>query len=269
MLKEPIYKISFLVDKNELKLLKEACLCGAGADKNIKNAVKEGDKYHIEFLCEELDDLAGYIASCANHEKSESKQHKWDKLFGKIDGLLELSKNLSHRIKHDAPKKYPQQMMYYTFDIWIEKQGCTQFPGKVLRKIRIPGSKSLYNFARVITGAFGFYFDHCFGFYDTLIDRANCKKAFELFVDIGEEPTNHIAKGVKNTKIAQAFEKPGEKMIFLFDYGDGWQFNFELKEIKHVPKWNLDPVILESIGEAPEQYPPCKDEPLDEENKAN
>ncbi len=239
--------------------MEESCLYGAGADKHIKTAVREDDKYRLEFLYEELDDLAGYIANCANHEESESKQSKWDKLYDKINSLLKLSKNMFRRIEQNPHKKYPPQMMYYLFDIWIERQGGAQFSSKALRKIRIPGSKSLYNFARVITGAFGFYFDHCFGFYDTLRDRENCKKAFELFVDVGEEPTRRVAKGVKKAKIAQAFEKPGEKMIFLFDYGDGWQFNVELKEIQYIPKWNLDPVILESIGEAPEQYPPCEE----------
>lgn len=73
---EPIRKIAFLVDKNELKLLEEACLYGADADKNLEKAVKEGDKHRIEFLYEELDDLAGYIAHCANHEESERKQDK-------------------------------------------------------------------------------------------------------------------------------------------------------------------------------------------------
>ncbi|MBI3007958.1 MAG: hypothetical protein HYY56_00300, partial [Candidatus Omnitrophica bacterium] len=95
---------------------------------------------------------------------------------------------------------------------------------RITRKIQIERTKSLYNFAKVITQAFGFQFDHCFGFYDTLKDKMNCKKAFELFVDIGEEPTNGVAKGVKKVKISQAFKHIGEKLIFLFDYGDGWQF---------------------------------------------
>ena len=107
--------------------------------------------------------------------------------------------------------------------------------------------------------AFDFEFDHCFGFYDTLKNRKNSKKMFELFVDIGEE-SRPQAKGVKKTKIAQVFKDIGEKMIFLFDYGDGWKFNVELLEIRTAPKGDLKPVILESIGKAPLQYLPCEDE---------
>lgn len=73
---------------------------------------------------------------------------------------------------------------YYIFNIWLWGDENYTNDKKIIRKIRIAGTKSLYNFAKVITQAFGFEFDHCFGFYDTLRDRKNCKKAFELFVDI-------------------------------------------------------------------------------------
>ena len=52
----------------------------------------------------------------------------------------------------------------------------------------------------------------------------------------------------------------GETMLFLFDYGDEWRFQVELKEIRKADKSNLKQVILESIGKAPIQYPPCEDE---------
>ena len=161
----------------------------------------------------------------------------------------------------ESSKKTPKYALeHYIFHVWLygDEKGADE--KKIIRKIQIAGTKSLYNFAKVITQAFGFYFDHCFGFYDTLKDGLNCKKAFELFVDIGEEPTNGIAKGVKKVKISQSFKHIGEKMIFLFDYGDGWQFNVELKEIRNAEKRDLKPVILESIGKAPLQYPPCEDE---------
>lgn len=56
-------------------------------------------------------------------------------------------------------------------------------------------------------------------------------------------------------------------MIFLFDYGDGWQFTVELKERRNAEKWDLKPVILERIGKAPLQYPPCEDEIENDEER--
>ena len=161
----------------------------------------------------------------------------------------------------ESPKKMSKRALeYYIFEVWLYGVADCTAEKRIIRQIQIAKTKSLYNFAKVITQAFGFQFDHCFGFYDTLKDKMNCKKAFELFVDIGEEPTNGVAKGVKKVKISQAFKHIGEKLIFLFDYGDGWQFNVELKEIRNAEKWDLKPVILESIGKAPLQYPPCEDE---------
>lgn len=108
-----IRKIAFLVDLNEMKLIEEACLYGASADSHLKNAVKEGDKFRLEFLYDDLDDLAGYIASCANHEKSERKQDKWDKFSSKIEGFLKLSDRMSQRSNQNGSKyrsgEYPQQ----------------------------------------------------------------------------------------------------------------------------------------------------------------
>lgn len=161
----------------------------------------------------------------------------------------------------ESSKKAPKSALeYYIFNVWLygEEKGAGE--KTIIRKIQIVGTKSLYNFAKVITQAFGFQFDHCFGFYDDLKDVRNCKKSFELFVDTGEVPPGGSVQGVKKTKISQAFMNVGEKMLFLFDYGDEWRFQVELKERRNAEKRDLKPVILESIGKAPLQYPPCEDE---------
>ena len=151
------------------------------------------------------------------------------------------------------------KLKHYIFDVWIEDSGPYDLKETVLREIKMAETKSLYNFAKVITQAFGFYFDHCFGFYDNFQRYHDSKKAYELFPDIGEEPLFSAVKGVKRTRISTAFKNLGEKMLFLFDYGDGWRFTVELKWITNAERWDLKPVVLESIGKAPEQYPPCED----------
>lgn len=248
-------KISFLVTKRELKLLEETCLYGADADANLETAVPEKDQYRLTFSYEELDDLAGFAAACANHETSRRKRDQFDELCDKINSFLKLSDSLRGRSLEDLIKPKRPALNYFIFDVWLEREKGE----KILRRIQIAESKSLYNFAKVITQAFGFYFDHCFGFYDNLQRYHNSQKAYELFVDIGEEPLRPGTKGVKKTRIIQAFKTPGDKMLFLFDYGDGWYFTVELKEIRQAEKWDLKPKILESIGKAPVQYPPCED----------
>jgi len=146
---------------------------------------------------------------------------------------------------------------YYIFDVRLEECGIYEAVNRVVRKIKISGSKSLYEFARIINKAFGFSFDHAFGFYDTFGNLRDAKKAYELFVDAGEEASPG-AQGVKKTKISQVFVNRGEKILFLFDYGDEWRFSVELKEIRRTEEKESDPVILESTGKAPKQYPPCE-----------
>lgn len=147
----------------------------------------------------------------------------------------------------------------YTFDVWLYGDENRTEDKKIIRRIQIPGSKSLFNFAKAIIAAFDFQFDHCFGFYDHLKDKRNRKKVFELFVDLGEE-SSAGAKGVRKTTVSQAFDAISEKLVMLFDYGDGWQFNMELKEIQKGGKGNAKAVVLESIGAAPLQYPPMNEE---------
>ena len=69
-----------------------------------------------------------------------------------------------------------------------------------------------------------------------------------------------LTTALASTKISQAFEATGEKMLFLFDYGAEWRFAVESNEIKNAGERNSKPVILESIGKAPEQYPGCEGE---------
>ncbi|OGS44961.1 MAG: hypothetical protein A2539_04605 [Elusimicrobia bacterium RIFOXYD2_FULL_34_15] len=146
-----------------------------------------------------------------------------------------------------------QTIKIYIFEIWLEEN-----EGKVSRRIQIAGKDALYNFAKIITKSFGFYFDHCFGFYDNFNRLNNSTKAFELFVDVGETPLSEITKGVKKTKVSQAFENIGEKMLFFFDYGDEWRFTVKLIDIKDVSKdIKIKPAVLQKIGKSPMQYPSC------------
>ena len=256
-------RITFLVTKNEMALLEEACEYGADADQNLELAIPVKDnKYQLYFLYEELDDLAGFVAASANHEESRKKQDQWDKLCDKIEKHLKAAEKANSTPDlTELSRVKGRNRKDFVFDVWVRKgHGLDYLDRTILRKIQISGAKSLYNFAHAITQAFGFYLDHCFSFGDNLERDGDSKRAYELFVDIGEEPVCPGAKGVKKTKISQAFKTPGEKMLFFFDYGDNWHFIVDLKEIKPAQSRDLKPLILQSVGEAPLQYPPLKEE---------
>lgn len=123
------------------------------------------------------------------------------------------------------------------------------------RDIEIEAAQSLYRLAQAIVAAFGFDFDHAFGFYTGLTERTISRQypKYELFADMGEADPGVL--GVKKTKVTQAFPSVGHILVFLFDYGDGWHFRVKLtKAGKKLAKTKY-PRVIASRGEAPEQYP--------------
>lgn len=126
------------------------------------------------------------------------------------------------------------------------------------REVAMLDKQTLYDFAEAINDAFGFMFDHCFGFYSNLGEREmyDSDEMYELFTDLEDVDSTPGAQGVEATAISQAFQEKGKEMLFYFDYGDGWRFRVCLKDIQR-PKENRSyPVLLGGEEESPEQYPP-------------
>jgi Plasmid pRiA4b ORF-3-like protein len=115
--------------------------------------------------------------------------------------------------------------------------------------------------------AFEFDFDHAFGFFSKLTGHIyDSPVRYELFADLDDEPfadRNRRSKAgsVKRTTVAQAFPEVGSKMLFLYDYGDNWEFQVEVIGVgEKVPKTRY-PKVLAVVGKAPPQYPdPDEDE---------
>jgi hypothetical protein len=124
--------------------------------------------------------------------------------------------------------------------------------------LEVAGNMTLYNFAKRIVKVFNFDFDHCFCFTSNLKNpHQPADKLFELFADLDDVENTEGAFGVKGYSIDDAFEKVGDKMLFLFDYGDGWLFDIKCidnsEEVIRTSRnfWKL----IETHGENPEQYP--------------
>lgn len=132
---------------------------------------------------------------------------------------------------------------------------------KIWRDIAILGSQNLYNFAESIVDAFGFNFDHCFGFFDNFKNWAKSATKYELFADLPEiRQENPYSKSVKKTEIKQVFRNKDDRMLFLFDYGDNWEFIVKLKNVEEPDFKKSYPWSIESVGKAPEQYPASEEE---------
>lgn len=130
---------------------------------------------------------------------------------------------------------------------------------KITREIEVLENANLYRLAETIIDSYGFDFDHCFGFFSKIAESHyfDSEKKYELFTDLIEEGENLEptgAESVKKTKIKDVWQKIGDKMLFLFDYGDCWQFIIELKSFGEKDLNKKYPLILKKIGKSPKQY---------------
>jgi hypothetical protein len=125
----------------------------------------------------------------------------------------------------------------------------------IYREIEIEGSKSLYRLAQAIVSAFGFNFDHAFGFYSGLKPATMMRTSprYELFADMGDADPGVLS--VKKTKVGEAFPDIGHTLLFLFDYGDDWLFRVKLEKTAKKIATVRYPRVVASHGEAPAQYP--------------
>ena len=135
----------------------------------------------------------------------------------------------------------------------------------ILRDIEVPASRRLFDLAKAIVSAFDFDFDHAFGFYSQLMGEGVMRShpKYELFADIGEETD---ADSVKRTRVEKAFPAVGDKMLFLFDYGDDWRFVVDLISFGRLDPKAGYPKLLRQEGASPEQYKFWDDEDDSEEN---
>lgn len=123
----------------------------------------------------------------------------------------------------------------YTFKVSLSK--------RLWRKINVSYKHSLDDLHIAIQEAFDFNNDHLYAF----------------FVD-GNRPiycADAESKGItaEETTIADLALYKGQKLLYLFDFGDEWEFDVELLSIDKKSALPIKPVIVEAKGESPEQYP--------------
>lgn len=128
---------------------------------------------------------------------------------------------------------------------------------KIYRELVVGSDTNLYKLAEAIIDAFNFDFDHAFGFFSKLTD-GNCYDSsvkYDLFTDMEEQGIESTGAGsVEKTKVSEVWKKAGDKMLFLFDYGDDWRFVVELIVIGEKTEKNVLPLLLKKVGRAPKQY---------------
>src|SRR5690348_16839706 len=84
----------------------------------------------------------------------------------------------------------------------------------IYRDVEIESERSLYAFAQAIVAAFGFDFDHAFGFYSELTRASYFKKfpKYELFADMGNADAG--VQSVRKTMVSKAFPAVNHELLF-------------------------------------------------------
>ncbi len=114
------------------------------------------------------------------------------------------------------------------------------------RHIRISSAATLYKLHKAIIDAFEFDDDHEHAFF--MDNRAWSHESCYFSSKI--QPDDPTTRKCRLEKLGLA---KGDKFKYLFDFGDEWVF--QCKVLQVLGEATSQPVVVRSVGEAPEQYP--------------
>jgi len=113
------------------------------------------------------------------------------------------------------------------------------------RKIEIAAKHNLHQLHLAIQEAFEFDDDHLYSFF-----MDNKKWSYDRY-DSPRDEGSHADE----VAIGELGLYPGKTFLYLFDFGDEWEFKVEVEEINSDKPLPLIPQIVGRRGEAPDQYP--------------
>jgi hypothetical protein len=75
------------------------------------------------------------------------------------------------------------------------------------------------------------------------------------------EYEDEFAGDVRHTTLESLDLKVGKRFLYLFDYGDEWRFDVRVHAMREDADPDAEyPLLVESVGEAPPQYPEWEEE---------
>jgi hypothetical protein len=122
--------------------------------------------------------------------------------------------------------------------------------GKIWRRFAMPAESTLGDLFTMIRRSVEFDDDHLYEF--RYIDQ------FGAEVTAGH-PRMDEGPWADDIAVGSLPLAPGQEMQLTYDFGDNWQFKVKLERIETNDPTVKEPTLLESHGEAPEQYPSWDD----------
>jgi hypothetical protein len=114
------------------------------------------------------------------------------------------------------------------------------------RRIEMSAKHTLLDLHHAIQDAFDFDDDHLYSFF-----MDGKPWSHERFTSPYEDEGPYVDEAC----VGELGLSVGQKFLYLFDYGDQWEFQVEVEDVRQEGKKPRRPKIVEERGKAPEQYP--------------
>ncbi len=125
----------------------------------------------------------------------------------------------------------------YIFKVFVARS--------VWRRIKLSHEHTLLDLHNAIQKAFKFDDDHLYSFY--MDNKRFSKHAIN-------SPNSSEGPYVDEITIGELGLYEGKRFLYLFDFGDNWEFSVQLEKIDEAKPWVTDYKIIEKKGKSPEQY---------------
>jgi hypothetical protein len=123
---------------------------------------------------------------------------------------------------------------------------------QVWRDIELAEDQTLEDLHLIIQRAYGWWDDHLYSFFMS-------GEPWDRTSEIGS-PWSDSSLHTHQAEIGQLDLKPGQKFLYLFDYGDSHEFDVQLLDINRPASPGNYPKIIARQGQSPEQYPDYDEE---------
>lgn len=200
--------------------------CGIEVCKLFRNKVLH--YFNVEDLNIDLIIDKWYIENYENFEDEKSFFEFIAKIFE--SGLIEKKINSDVQINRKGT---------YILKVLLDKN--------LWRIVKLSHKTSLHKFHLIIQKAFEFDNDHMYAFYTGTSYRNG--KEFYCANSLGE------SEDYEDLTIEDVELYKGQQFIYLFDFGDKWEFNIQVIDFIEDEEIDFVPQIIDSKGKSPQQYP--------------
>ncbi|MHB1418561.1 MAG: plasmid pRiA4b ORF-3 family protein [Bacillota bacterium] len=169
----------------------------------------------------------------ARVNKSEEQVYKEEPFFLPFIAFFDTGE-----LETTLPREQARTGGNYSFKVSLNK--------KTWRRVVLSAQHTLKDLHFIIQEAFEFDDDHLYCFF--MDGKRWSKKAYY-------SPNDDQGPYVNKVRIWELGLEPGQEILYFFDYGDEWCFKVLLEDKAEEGPKLIKPMITESAGESPHQYP--------------